>query len=140
MDKDDFLQVYYLVHSDLYMKNLKPKSVSVRRAILYFHIFKQHQSSKERTEPPKEPMQEFFNTNLFMVVGMRYFALSEEQMKEFLKTNGLNLNEKITLKTFIQLYEKNNKHVLFEWMQEFEDGDRGTMNAEIDHAWILSQT
>ena len=77
MDFDDFLEMYYLVHSELYTKNLKPKPVNTRKAMLYFYFVKEHEPVPPKDALPEElPDKDTFNSNLLRDVGQLYFDLS----------------------------------------------------------------
>ena len=42
-------------------------------------------------------MKDNFNSNLFMVVATQYFNMNPEGVLEFLQSNGLQQNQKVTL-------------------------------------------
>ena len=106
MDFDDFLEMYYLVHSELYTKKVKPKPVTTRKAMLYWHFVKEHEPEPPKDAEPEDlPDKDVFNSNLMKDVGRRYFGLTDEQVLEFLDINGIKANSPVTVKAFIKLYE-----------------------------------
>ena len=42
-------------------------------------------------------MKDYFNSNLFMVVGTQYFSMTDREVSQFLQSNGLQPNQKVTL-------------------------------------------
>ena len=77
-------------------------------------------------------MKDFFNSNLFMVVAIRYFNMEEWKVVQLLEKNGLALNQKVTLEKFIKIHERNEDHMLFKWMYNFENEYKGIENAEAE--------
>ena len=95
MNFDDFLEVYYLVH---FNGKEAHKSVAQRRGQLYFHVFKQHGGTGMKNSPPPDNvMKDHFNSNLFLAVGTQYFNMTDQQVIQFLQSNGLQPNQKVTL-------------------------------------------
>ena len=99
MNFEDFLEVYYLVHFDRTMSGSLPKhSADQRRAMLYFHILKNHTIQNEEEEEkkkkaPDDPMQDSFNSNIFNLVAFRYFDMTDHQISIFFQRNGLELDQ-----------------------------------------------